>query len=163
MSLPTVLIGLFFYLLLSRHSILGFLDLLYTPFAIYIGETFLILPLMIMVIYNSLTGIPEEFYDTLNIFKLTKRAKKYFIVKEIKNGLISGNIIGFSRAISEIGVALILGGNIEGYTRNLTTAIAFETRIGNYKNAIILGVILLVISLSLNFLLGLKNGNKVKR
>jgi len=146
-ALPTVIAGLFVYLLLSRAGPLGSLGLLFTPGAMIIGQTVLIVPLMIGMTLIALSGVSMSMQDAIVSLGADQTQTIFTIIKEARYAIMGGVALGFSRAISEVGAAMILGGNIKGYTRILTTAIALETSIGDIPLSIALGIILLLIAL----------------
>ncbi len=146
-ALPTVIAGLFVYLLLSRAGPLGSLGLLFTPGAMIIGQTVLIVPLMIGMTLIALSGVSTNMQDAIVSLGADQTQTIFTIIKEARYAIMGGVALGFSRAISEVGAAMILGGNIKGYTRILTTAIALETSIGDIPLSIALGIILLLIAL----------------
>ena len=146
-ALPTVIAGLFVYLLLSRAGPLGSLGLLFTPGAMIIGQTVLIVPLMIGMTLIALSGVSRSMQDAIVSLGADQTQTIFTIIKEARYAIMGGVALGFSRAISEVGAAMILGGNIKGYTRILTTAIALETSIGDIPLSIALGIILLLIAL----------------
>jgi tungstate transport system permease protein len=152
-SMPTVLVGLLVFLLLSRSGPFGWLGLLFTPTGIVIGQTILILPIIIGLTISSLKGVNKEIKD----LSLSLGASSFQMVKtimsEAKYAIFSGIILGFGRAISEVGVAMMIGGNIRGYTRVITTTMSLETQKGNIEFSIALGIILLAIALIINILL----------
>ena len=146
-ALPTVIAGLMVYLLLSRAGPLGSLGLLFTPGAMIIGQTVLIVPLMIGMTLIALSGVSMSMQDAIVSLGADQTQTIFTIIKEARYAIMGGVALGFSRAISEVGAAMILGGNIKGYTRILTTAIALETSIGDIPLSIALGIILLLIAL----------------
>jgi tungstate transport system permease protein len=146
-ALPTVLAGLLIWLLLSRSGPFGFLGLLFTPTGMIIGQIVLIVPLMIGMTLIALSGVSQTKQDTVISLGATSLQTVITIVKEARFAILGGVILGFGRAISEVGAAMMIGGNIRGYTRVLTTAIALETSIGDLPLSIALGIILLLIAL----------------
>lgn len=146
-ALPTVIAGLFVFLLLSRLGPLGFLGLLFTPWGMVIGQTVLVVPLLVGMTLIALSGVKKTIQDEVISLGATSSQTIWTIVKEARFAILGGVILGFGRAISEVGAAMIIGGNIRGYTRVLTTAIALETSMGNIAFSIALGIILLVIAL----------------
>jgi len=142
-----VLAGLLVWLLLSRAGPLGFLGLLFTPTGMMIGQIILIVPLMIGMTLIALSGVSQTKQDTVISLGATSVQTVITIVKEARFAILGGIILGFGRAISEVGAAMMIGGNIRGYTRVLTTAIALETSIGDLPLSIALGIILLLIAL----------------
>lgn len=152
-SFPTVLVGLLVFLIISRSGPLGQFHLMFTPQAIIIGETVLSLPIIAGLTISSLNSIPKEVHDLVTSLGATKRQKNFKIMEEAKFAILSGITLGFGRAISEVGAAMMLGGNIRGHTRLITTAMSLETQKGNSDFSIALGIILLAVALILNFIL----------
>jgi len=148
-ALPTVLVGLLLYMLLSRSGPLGSLGLLYTPQAIIIGQAVLITPLLVSLMYEIFIKALSDYWELAMSLGATKGQAYMLIVREVLNDLLSSSLIGFGRAIGELGVALTIGGNIKGYTRVLTTAIALEVEKGEFEVAMILGGLLFVVILSI--------------
>jgi tungstate transport system permease protein len=146
-ALPTVLAGLLVFLLLSRSGPFGFLGLMFTPVGMIIGQIVLIIPLMIGMTLIALSGVSRTKQDTVISLGATETQTVITIVKEARFAILGGVILGFGRAISEVGAAMMIGGNIRGYTRVLTTAIALETSMGNLSLSIALGIILLAIAM----------------
>jgi tungstate transport system permease protein len=146
-ALPTVLAGLLVFLLLSRSGPFGFMHLLFTPVGMMIGQIVLIIPLMIGMTLIALSGVSRTKQDTVLSLGATELQTIITIVKEARFAILGGVILGFGRAISEVGAAMMIGGNIRGYTRVLTTAIALETSQGNISLSIALGIILLAIAM----------------
>jgi tungstate transport system permease protein len=146
-ALPTVLVGLLVFLLLSRSGPFGFMKLLFTPTGMIIGQIVLIVPLMIGMTLIALSGVSRNKQDTVISLGANELQTVITIVKEARFAILGGVILGFGRAIAEVGAAMMIGGNIRGYTRVLTTAIALETSIGNLSLSIALGFILLLIAL----------------
>ncbi len=152
-ALPTVLAGLLLWLLLSRAGPLGFLELLFTAQGMILGQIVLIVPLMIGMTLIALSGVSETKQDTVISLGASSVQTIVTIVKEARFAILGGVILGFGRAISEVGAAMMIGGNIKGYTRVLTTTIAFETSLGDLPLSIALGIILLLIALIVTTLL----------
>jgi len=146
-SLPTVVVGLVIYLIISRSGPLGFFGLLFTPEGMILGQTILIIPIMTGLVIAALSGVGQEIHDTLVSLGATSVQSIIQIVKEARIAILSAVILGFGRAISEVGVAMMIGGNIRGETRVLTTAIALQTGLGDFGFSIALGIILLLIAL----------------
>jgi len=145
-GMPTVLVGLLLYMALSSSGPLGYLNLLYTPYAIILGQAILVTPLLISVLYRVLreaTRVYGELAESLGADAWQRRAT---VLSQSLSGLMGAIVMSFSRAIGELGVALMVGGNISGYTRVMTTAIALEVSKGNFELAASLGMILLSIS-----------------
>lgn len=146
-SVPTVVVGLLIYLLLSRSGPLGFLGLLFTPEGMILGQMVLIIPITTGLVISALSGVDRNIRDTLVSLGATEFQGIVQIVKEARLAILSAVILAFGRAISEVGVAMMIGGNIAGQTRVLTTAIALQTGMGDFGFSIALGIILLAIAL----------------
>ena len=152
-SLPTVTVGLLVFLLLSRSGPLGSLGLLFSPGGMIIGQTILITPIMIGLTISALGGVSVQIRETAVSLGATDQQVIFTIMKEAKVAVIAAILLGFGRALSEVGVAMMIGGNIRGYTRVLTTAISLETSMGDLELSMALGIILISISLAVNLLL----------
>lgn len=148
-GIPTVLLGLLLYFLLSRSGPLGFLNLLYTPYAIIVGESILVTPLIISTSYRVLRYSIEVFEELALSLGASERQAAILAMKEALPGILSSFAMAFSRAVGELGIALMVGGNIEGYTRVMTTAIALEVARGSFELATMLGVVLVSITVSI--------------
>ena len=148
-SIPTVVLGLLLYLVFSRSGPLGVFSLLYTPCIISIGQAVLITPLMISFLTSSLGKVKETVWETAVALGASKFQASITVLKEGYVQLVRSILVGFNRAIGELGVALMVGGNIRGYTRVMTTAIALEVSKGNFDLAITLGVMLLITTLAI--------------
>jgi tungstate transport system permease protein len=146
-SVPTVVVGLLVYLLLSRSGPLGFFGLLFTPEGMILGQMVLIIPITTGLVISALSGVDRNISDTLVSLGATEFQSIVQIVKEARLAILSAVILAFGRAISEVGVAMMIGGNIAGQTRVLTTAIALQTGMGDFGFSIALGIILLAIAL----------------
>jgi tungstate transport system permease protein len=146
-SVPTVVVGLLLYLMISRSGPLGFLGLLFTPEGMILGQTLLIMPIMMGLVISALSGVDRSISDTLVALGATGFQKIIEIVKEARYAILSAVVLGFGRAIAEVGVAMMIGGNIRGFTRVLTTAITLETGMGAFGFSIALGIILLIVAL----------------
>lgn len=147
-GLPAVLVGLIIYMLFSRTGPLGIINLLYTPQGMILGDAVLLTPLLISL-------LSETFYESrLRVWELatslgaSSRQAALLVMRESLPQLLTTSLIGFARSIGELGVALIVGGNIRGYTRVLTTSIALEVSRGEFERALTLGLILLTIVLA---------------
>jgi tungstate transport system permease protein len=155
MGLPPVVVGLFVYLLLSRSGPLGFMGLLYTPSAMVAAQTILALPIVASLCHSAIVAVDPIIGQAAITLGATPFQKAITIIKEARYGILSCIIAGFGRVMAEVGSILIVGGNIAGYTRVMTTTIALETDKGNFELALALGVILLIISLIINIALHL--------
>ena len=155
MGLPPVVVGLFVYLLLSRSGPLGFLALLYTPSAMIIAQTILAFPIVASLSHSAIVGVDPIIRQASRTLGATPLQISMTIIREARYGIMSGVIAAFGRVMAEVGAILIVGGNIAGYTRVMTTTIALETDKGNFELALALGTILLAISLVINMALHL--------
>jgi tungstate transport system permease protein len=152
-SLPTVTVGLLVFLLISRSGPLGFLNLLFSPGGMILGQAILVCPIMIGMTITALGSVGSQIRDTAKSLGATEMQIIITVIKEARVAVIAAVLLGFGRALSEVGVAMMIGGNIRGYTRVLTTSIALETSMGNLKLSMALGIILISISLAINLLL----------
>lgn len=157
MSMPTVVIGLLFYGLFSRLGPLGSWGLLYTPTAIIIAETVLIFPIMMNLTIAAVHSADPRLVPTLISLGARPFTLIVQVVRATRYAILAALIIGFGRAIGEVGAAMMLGGNIEGFTRTMTTAIALETSKGEFQLGLALGLLLLIIAFVLNFILSWLN------
>jgi len=157
-SLPTVTVGLLVFLLISRSGPLGDFGLLFTPWGIVIGQTILVIPIMTGLTISALSGVGSEIKDTAISLGATEMQAMWTIIREARAAVVAALLLGFGRAISEVGVAMMIGGNIRGYTRVLTTAIALETNMGNLELSMALGIILISISLLVNLVMNRVQG-----
>lgn len=153
MGLPPVVVGLIVYLLLSRSGPLGFMALLYTPAAMIIAQTILAFPIVASLSHAAIMGVDPIIRQAATTLGATPFQVLLTIINEARYGIMAAVIAGFGRVMAEVGAILIVGGNIAGYTRVMTTTIALETDKGNFELALALGVILLFISLMVNVLL----------
>jgi len=152
-SVPTVLVGLFVLVLFSRAGPLGELGILFTPPIMVVGQMILITPLLLGLTISALSGVSKEIVDTATSLGASGFQTVLLILREARYAVLAAVIMGFGRAISEIGCALMVGGNIRGATRVITTAIALETSKGELALAIALGIILLFLALIINIVL----------
>ncbi len=153
MGLPPVVVGLFVYLLLSRRGPLGFLGLLYSPSAMVIAQTVLAIPIVAGLSHSAVLGVDPVIRLTARTLGATPRQETIAVIFDARYGIYSAIIAAFGRVMAEVGAILIVGGNIAGYTRVMTTTIALETDKGNFELAMALGVILLLISFAVNAVL----------
>ncbi len=153
MAMPTVMIGLIFYGLLSRRGSLGEWGILYTESAVILGETVLILPLLMNMAIVAVESNDPRMLTALQIMGAKTRQQILPICGELRFALLAAVITAFGRAIGEVGAAMMLGGNIQGATRTMTTAIALETSKGNFELGLALGIVLLLIAFGINFAL----------
>ena len=147
-GIPTVLVGLALYALLSREGPLGFLGLLYTPLAIALGEAVLVTPLYVASAHRVLRAAWAEYGELALALGASHSQAMATVLRQAAPGVAASAVMAFSRAIGELGVALVVGGNIAGRTRTMTTAIALYTAMGEYGAAMRLGAVLLAVSLA---------------
>ncbi|MCW4015814.1 MAG: ABC transporter permease [Candidatus Bathyarchaeota archaeon] len=147
---PTVVLGLVLYLLFSRSGPLGLFGLLYTPLLISIGQAILITPILVSFIISAIEAIDMDIRDLARTLGSTEIQASLSILREASGGVILAILAGFNRAFAELGVAMMVGGNIYNQTRMLTTTIALETSRGKIPLSIALGVILVSIVYILN-------------
>ncbi len=161
LAIPTVVIGLIVYSLISRVGPLGYFGLLYTPTAVIIGQFLLSMPIVIALTHSAIQGIDAKVRNTALTLGATEMQAAWAVIKEARYAVMSAVIAGFGRNIAEVGAAMMLGGNIKGSTRTMTTAISLETAKGEFGFGIALGIILLLISLSINIFLSYLQSRKV--
>ena len=150
MSFPTVVVGLLVYGLLSHTGPLGGLGLLYTPQAIVLGEVLLALPLVVALGASAIGAVDPRFADTTRMLRLGRARTALLAVSEARDGFAAAILVAFARCVTELGVALLVGGNLRGSTRTLTTAIALETSRGDFAHGLRLGLVLIAIALVVN-------------
>ncbi len=153
MAVPTVVVGLFVYGFISRQGPLGALGLLFTPTAIVIGGTLLAAPIVANYAMASARGADTRIIPTALTLGAGRLRAAGALVAEIRFGILAAVIAGFGRVVSEVGVAMMLGGNIRGYTRTMTTAIALETSKGEFAFGMALGIVLMMVALFVNLFL----------
>ncbi|MBI5680378.1 MAG: ABC transporter permease [Methanobacterium sp.] len=159
-SLPTVIVGLLIFLLISQSGPFGSFHLLFTPTGMIIGQTVLILPIIMGFTITALTGVSGQIKELAISLGANTTQTIYTIIKEAKYAIMGTVILGFGRAISEVGVAMMIGGNIRGFTRVFTTTISLETSKGNLELSLALGMILLAIALIINLMLNFVQGKE---
>ena len=158
LALPTVVVGLLLYVFISRRGILGPLDLLYTPTAITLGQFILIYPLMVIFIYSALNRLDARYRETAFTLGATAWQASLAVMRESRIAMVAAVCTAFGRGIAEVGVSMMLGGNIKGYTRTMTTAMALEYDKGEFTLALGLGLVLLLVSFILNLALSFFQG-----
>ena len=158
LALPTVVIGLFVYSFISRRSILGSLDLLYTQKAIVIGQIILILPIVATLTIAAISRIDERYRKTAMTLGANRWQTACVIFREARFGIVAAVIAAFGRVIAEVGISMMLGGNAKGFTRTMTTAMALEYDKGEFILAVALGIILLVLSFGINLIFNFFQG-----
>ncbi len=152
-GMPTVALGLILWLILSKSGPLGFLGLLYTPGAIILGEALLVTPLIVSITTNAIEAVDPEMLNLAKTLGASESQASIAILKEAFNGIVFSNLAGFNRAIAELGVALMVGGNLAGFTDVLTTDISTLTARAEFATAIALAIILLLIVVGINLII----------
>jgi tungstate transport system permease protein len=152
MGLPPVVVGLFVYLLLSNQGPLGGLDWLFTPRAIIVAQTIIAQPLVVGLTMTTLRSLDPGMQLQVRSLGATPAQAAWTLLTEARLGVLAAIIAAFGGIISEVGAVMLVGGNIEGQTRVLTTSIVLETRRGNFAMALALGLILLAIAFVTNWL-----------
>lgn len=150
---PPVVAGLLIYLLISSQGPLGSLNLLFTPTAMILAQMVLVFPIITGLTMSSVSQVAEDAKETAMTLGANRWQTAKTVLNEARIGVISAIMVGFGRAIAEVGAVLIVGGNIKWETRVLTTAIVLETRRGNFEYALVLGIILLAVALFVFFIL----------
>jgi tungstate transport system permease protein len=150
LALPTVVVGLLAYTFLSRHGPLGGLNLLFTVPGIVIAEVVLILPIVCAFTMTAVGRTDREVRKTALTLGASRRQAMFTVLQESRFGVLAAVIAAYGRVVSEVGVATIVGGNIDSFTRTMTTAIVLNVDMGNFALALALGALLLMISLSIN-------------
>lgn len=153
MAMPTVMIGLILYGLLNRQGVLGGLGLLYTPMAVIIGQCCLVIPIIMNLSYTAVQSADGRLLPTLRSLGANAWQQLFWVLSETRYGILIAIVTGFGRAIGEVGAAMMLGGNIQGLTRTMTTAIALETSKGAFELGLALGLLLLSIAFVVNGIL----------
>jgi tungstate transport system permease protein len=152
-SLPTVAVGLFVFVLFSRTGPLGGLGLMFTPVVMVLGQMLLITPILLGLTIAALSGVDQMVLDTARSLGASGFQMALAVLREARFAVMAAVIMGFGRAISELGIAIMVGGNIRGFTRVITTAISLETSKGDLELSIALGIILIAIALVINIIL----------
>ncbi len=152
-ALPTVLVGLTVYFFISRKGIFGGLSLMYTTEAIIIGQCILVIPLVAILTQVAFERLDKRYLRTALTLGASRIQAYKLLIVEARFALVAALVTVFGRVIAEVGISMMLGGNIAGYTRTMTTTMALEYDKGAFELAMILGFILLGISLFINILL----------
>ena len=152
MGLPAVVVGLVVYLLLSRSGPLGTWGLLFTPSAMIFAQTILVAPLIAALTRQTIEDANRELGEQLRSMRLSVGQRARTLVVDARFSLIVAVLAAFGRAISEVGAVLVVGGNIDGHTRTMTTAISLETQKGDLPLALSLGLVLIVLIIVVNAL-----------
>lgn len=143
---PPVLAGLLIYLLLSNEGPLGSAELLFTPWAMIIAQVLLVTPIITGLTLSAISEVGPDVKDTAQTLGADDKQVSRTVISEAKVGVVSAVMVGFGRAIAEVGAVIIVGGNIKWHTRVLTTSIVLETRQANFEYALVLGAILLTVA-----------------
>lgn len=150
MAVPPVVLGLFVVLLISNKGPIGSLELLFTPAAMIIAQTLLVMPIIVGNIVNSTESLNKSLIETCTTLGGSKRDVIRLIIKETWPYVMMAVTLGFSRAISEVGAVMLVGGNIRGKTRVMTTFIALSNSMGDYSRSVAMAIVLLVIAFFVN-------------
>ncbi len=150
LALPTVVVGLFVYAFIARRAPLGDLHLIFTQTAIIIGQVFLIIPLMTALLHTALREALRDAYEEARLLGASPMRATLTVIAESRLAVMTAVMTGFGRVVSEVGISLLLGGNIRGLTRTITTAVTLETSQGNFATAFALGLVLLLLVLLVN-------------
>ncbi|TYO95801.1 tungstate transport system permease protein [Geothermobacter ehrlichii] len=153
MALPTVVVGLLLFGLLSRQGPLGDFGLLFTPWAMIMGQTVLATPIVANYTLSAVAGADPRILPTALTLGASRLRGVWQLLLEVRFGVMAAVVAGFGRVVAEVGVAMMLGGNIRGYTRTMTTAIALETSKGEFAFGLALGLLLLSVALVVNLFL----------
>jgi len=155
LALPTVVVGLFVYAFIARGAPLGGMGLLFTPTAIVLGQVVLIIPLLTALVHAALQGTVREVYEEASLLGASPVQATLKSLLESRLAITTALMTGFGRVVSEVGISLVLGGNIRGITRTMTTAITLETSQGDFPAAFALGIVLLALVLCVSLILHL--------
>lgn len=150
MAIPTVVVGLLLYGILSRQGVLGDLGLLYSQWAVVIGESCLITPIILNLTIVAIQSSDNRLVPTLLSLGANHWQLIMMVLSETRFAVMAGLVTGFGRAIGELGIAMMLGGNIEHHTRTMTTSIALETSKGEFESGLALGILLLTLAFIVN-------------
>lgn len=153
MAIPTVFVGILCYSLFSRRGPLGPIELLYTPWAVIAGELLLALPIIASLSHGSIAGLDPRVAETARTLGATPLRRWCAYVSEARTGIVLGVLTAFARCSTELGIAMMVGGNILGRTRTLATATALETSKGEYARGLAMGILLLSMSLGVTALI----------
>jgi len=153
MALPPVVVGLFVSNFLWRNGPLGFFGILYTPTAMIIAQTVIATPIVMGITLAAIQQLPQKLRLQILALGATRLQMVWILIKEAKLPLLAAVMAGFGGVISEVGASIMVGGNIKGYSRVLTTATVMETSRGNFDIAIALGIILLLLAYFINLIL----------
>ena len=152
-SIPTVVVGLFVFILFSRIGPFGIFNLMFTPTIMVMGQVILISPIILGLVIAALSGVDKGVFETASSLGASRVQATFQVISEARYAILSAVTMGFGRAISEVGLALMVGGNIRGFTRVITTAISLETSKGEVELSMALGIILIFIASLVNIVL----------
>jgi len=158
LALPTVVVGLIVYLLLTRNGPMGGFELLFTQQGMVIGQALLAFPILTAMTLSAVQGIDSRVSETARTLGASPLRASLTVLQEARFAVMAAIATGFGRVLSEIGCAMMVGGNIAGVTRNITTAIALETSKGEFAQGIALGIVLVALALGVNFGIALLQG-----
>ncbi|MGD8758279.1 MAG: ABC transporter permease, partial [Deltaproteobacteria bacterium] len=150
LALPTVVVGLFVYAFISRRGIFGVLDLLYTQKAMIMGQVILIIPIVATFTISAVSRIDDRYRKTALTVGANLLQTAWMIVREARFSIAAAIIAAFGRVIAEVGISMMLGGNVKGFTRTMTTAMALEYDKGQFVLGVALGIALLTMSFAVN-------------
>ena len=150
MGLPPVVVGLLVAIMLSRRGPFGAMQLIFTPTAMIIAQVILVMPIVTGIVFNLTAKRGREVYELGKTLGGGPLALLSLFVKEMRSELLSAFVTGFGRAVSEVGAVMIVGGNIKGHTRVMTTYIAMNNSMGNYAQSIAMAIVLLTLSFMAN-------------
>jgi tungstate transport system permease protein len=150
LGLPPVVVGLFVYLLLSRSGPLGLFGILFTPTAMVVAQSLLALPIVVALVHRTTTSLWATYGDLLLNDGATRFRSLWSLMNIGRDGMLTAFLAAFGRAIAEVGAIIVVGGNIQGYTRTMTTAIALETSKGDLPLALALGMVLIILSMTVS-------------
>ncbi|MCH7421700.1 ABC transporter permease [Shewanella xiamenensis] len=162
-SIPTVVIGLLVYLILTRNGPLGDLKWLFTQEGMILGQMLICAPVMIAMSQAAFTSVDRRAWETSRTLGASWFSAVWTVCRELRMPLLLAIVAAFSRILTEVGCSMMVGGNILNVTRNIPTAIALETSKGDFAQAIALGLVLLILALILNFALGSLRGKETPR
>lgn len=146
-SLPTVFVGLLVFITFSRAGPLGYFGILFTPPVMVVGQVLLTAPIVTGLTISALSGVGPEIRDTAVSLGASRFQAVRAVLREARYAVLTAILVGFGRAISEVGLAIMVGGNIRGFTRTLTTAMALQTQMGDIELSMALGIILVALAL----------------
>ncbi len=153
LSLPTVVVGLFVYTFISRRGPLGGQEFLFSFKGIIIGQFILILPIVVVLVRNAIFDLDERIYRTAKSLGATGWQRFQLLISEARYGILGAVVSAYGRVIGEVGISMMIGGNIRRVTRTITTAIAMETNKGQFSFGLALGIILLLIAFLINLII----------